>query len=96
MAHIVGIAQGLYEAACEDASFLASLKEEYRKLLTGLMDGSSVGTIVSGTKNGSTYNMRLSCTIDERRAAMKMAIRACETGVRPSSKSIIKFGSCRF
>ena len=92
MAHIVGLAQDLYSLACEEASLAASLRENYRSVVIGIMDGTTVGSVISGTKNGSTYNLRLSATLEERRAAMKMAINSLDSGIPPGGRSRNAFG----
>ena len=91
MAYIVGLAGGMFDAAKNDAAFAAKLRTTYDNALLGVIDGSAVSDILGGTKNGATYNARLSFSIDDRMKAMAMAIKGLETGIRPSGYSVSAF-----
>lgn len=87
MADVLGLAQDLYDLACEDSSILAELQDEQRTLLRAITSGSTVGDIISGTKNGASYTMRVGYSLDDRRTALREAISAIKNGARPSNVS---------
>lgn len=84
MADIVSLAQDLYDEARGDAAFAASLKAARKALLTGVVSGGTYGSIVNASKNGASYTIRIDVSTEDRRNALKLAVKGLETGVRPS------------
>lgn len=91
MADVLGLAKDLWDIGQDDPSLLPKLKAERAALVLAIRDGSGVGDIVQGSKNGASYTMRVGYSIEDRRAALSAAITGLQSGIRPGrvSRTII-------
>lgn len=87
MADVLLLAQDLYDEAVSDGSLLREYTSEKKALLAGIRGGTTVGDVISGTKNGASYTKRVGFTVEDRLAALRYAINGLQTGVRPSNVS---------
>ena len=91
MADVVGLAQELFDLAKCDVSVRAVLERERRSLAIGLVDGTKAFDITSGSKNGGSYTARVGFSVSERMNAIRIALAALETGIRPSRTGHVRF-----
>jgi hypothetical protein len=95
MADVVSLAQDLYDEAVSDPAFMAALKAARKALLAGMLSGGTYGSIVTASKNGASYTIRVDVSTEDRRNALKLAVNGIKTGVRPSRTYHARFyGSC--
>lgn len=84
MADVVALAQDLWDLAQDDAGLLATLKTERSSLVLAIVAGTTTGDIVNASKNGASYTQRPGFTVQDRRAALSLAIQCIEADLRPS------------
>jgi hypothetical protein len=84
MADVVSLAQDFYDEAVKDAAFAAALQAARKALLTGMLSGGTYGSIVNASKNGGSYTIRVDVSTEDRRNALKLAVKGLDCGVRPS------------
>jgi hypothetical protein len=84
VADILALAQDLWDEAIQDKSLLADYRSEKRAILAAVRNGTGVGDVISGTKNGASYTKRVGFTVEDRLSALRYAINGIECGVRPS------------
>lgn len=91
MADVISLAQDLWDVTQDDPAVLNTLKTERKALVLAIASGATTGDIVNASKNGASYTQRPGYTLQDRRAALSVAIRHIEACVRPSRNQRIRF-----
>jgi hypothetical protein len=93
MADVVALAGMWWDVAMNDPSFAAELQADRTRLLKAVKDGTNVGDIINGSKNGAQYTQAIAFRLEARITAIHMAAQGLDNGRRPSRNQQIRF-SC--
>ena len=91
MADPLTLAQGWWDRAQRDQSYLTTLQRKVDEIDDGIINGTITGDIVQAGKNGANYTQRTNYSLQERLSAMRWAIESIKSGVRPSRNRRIIF-----
>lgn len=91
MADVISLAQDLWDIAQDDPAVLSTLKTERKSLVLAIAAGTTTGDIVNASKNGASYTQRPGYTLQDRRAALSVAINHIEGCIRPTHNQRIRF-----
>ena len=91
MADPLILAQGWWDRAQRDPSYVTTLQRKVDEIDDGIINGTVTGDIVQAGKNGSNYTQRTSYSLQDRTAAMRLAIQCIKSGIRPSRNRKVIF-----
>lgn len=91
MADVVATAQDLWEIGKSDPTWLGTLKVYHKEVMVGIASGSGVGDVVTGSKNGASYTMRPTHSLEHRRASLSLAIKGLQRGFYPTRDLRVRF-----
>lgn len=91
MADPLTLAQGWWDRAQRDPSYVTTLQRKVDEIDDGIIAGTITGDIVQAGKNGANYTQRTNYSLQERLSAMRWAIEAIRVGIRPSRNRRIIF-----
>jgi hypothetical protein len=78
------LAVELWKEAQNDPAFVGVLRSELSSLVRGMALGTATGDIINASKNGASYTMRPSVTLNARKEAISYALWCIDNNMQPT------------